>query len=419
MGLKNKAVLAVGLVVFFACVAMGIIGCNLAAENFEKAFGVFAVATVAIVIISVVATNFIIGKKIDMLCEIINSMQKISKGDLRIEDLQIRSEDEIGLLAQGINEMQKELQNLIKNVSQNADKVSSSSHELTEVTQQATETVSFMSQNTAAMGEDAAVLAFMVNELEETIRDMRTKMHVLHESSNAMDEVAKGSAANAAIGKEKSDFAIDVMKTVSQGVQDSARMVGELGKRSDEIGQIVGTISSIAEQTNLLALNAAIEAARAGEHGRGFAVVSDEVRKLAEQSGEAASNIAELIHSIQEDTNSAVASIEKGAEGVKAGMESVLATGEAFKGIEEQAEKLAVTVKSSREYIEAVNTSSHTILDSVENVHEITSKTEEVSNSVTESATKQSETISKISDECQELSQLANDMRDKVTKFKI
>lgn len=127
------------------------------------------------------------------------------------------------------------------------------------------------------------------------------------------------------------------MKNITEQVSVSAQVVGNLGKRSDEIGQIVETISGIAAQTNLLALNAAIEAARAGEQGRGFAVVADEVRKLAEQSAEAAANISKLIITIQQDTNSAVESIENGNRGVKDGMESVMATGEAFRIIETDA----------------------------------------------------------------------------------
>ncbi len=376
-------------------------------------------AMVGIIAICVVASNFLVGKSIGMLDEVVDAMQKISSGDLKIPDLEIRTQDEVGILANGVNFMRKELQNLIKNVAQSSERVSAASEELTAVTHDGSESISVMAANTAAMGEDAAVLSFMVNDLEEIIHDMRQKMHTLHESANAMDEVARDSAANAALGKEKSDFAIKVMKSVTGQVSMSAKIVGELGKRSDEIGEIVGTISSIAAQTNLLALNAAIEAARAGEHGRGFAVVADEVRKLAEQSGEAASNIAQLIHSIQEDTSSAVESIEQGAQGVSAGMESVLATGEAFKGIEEQAEKLSVNVHSSREYIEAVNSSSHDILDSVENVHSITAKTEEISNSVTEAATKQSDTIQEIAEASKSLSELATDMHSEVSKFTI
>ena len=416
MGLRTKAILAVNAVVIFAGVLMCAVGYY--AGNGGSNFAFIAVAAMAVAIfVCGIVSNFVIGKAISMLNEVVDAMQKISAGDLRIPDLQVSSDDEIGILANSVNLMRKEFTNLIKNVTQSSAKVSASSQELTAVTQDGADSVSTMSQNTAAMGEDAAVLTFMVNDLEEIIHDMRTKMHILHESSGTMGEVAKGSASNAAIGKEKSDFAISVMKNVTEQVSASAKIVGELGKRSDEIGQIVEAISGIAEQTNLLALNAAIEAARAGEHGRGFAVVSDEVRKLAEQSGEAASNIAQLIHSIQEDTSAAVESIEKGAQGVKEGMGAVLATGDAFKGIEEQAAKLSETVSLSRNYIEDVNTSSHEILNSVENVHQITAKTEEISNSVTEAAEKQSDTIREISDASKSLSELAEEMHGKVSKF--
>ena len=419
MKLKTKAVVAVNLIVIFACIVMCAVGYN-AGVSGGSSFGLMTVAAMAVIIIvSVIVTNSVIGNTLGRLSEVVNAVQKISSGDLKIPDLEVHAQDEIGILANGVNFMRKELQGLIKKVAQTSERVSAASQELTAVTQNGAESISQMSQDTAAMGEDASVLTFMVGDLEEIIHDMRTKMHTLHESATAMDEVARDSAANAAIGKEKSDFAINVMRTVNEQVSASAKIVGELGKRSDEIGQIVETISGIAEQTNLLALNAAIEAARAGEHGRGFAVVSDEVRKLAEQSGEAASSIAQLIHSIQEDTNSAVESIEKGAQGVSDGMESVLATGEAFKGIEEQAEKLSVNVRSSREYIEDVNTSSHEILSSVENVKQITSKTEEVSNAVTEAATKQADTIQEISEASKNLSELANDMQGEVSRFKV
>ena len=376
-------------------------------------------AIVGIVIICMFASNFLIGKATGMLDEVVDAVQKISSGNLKISDLEVRTNDEIGILANGVNVMKNELRGLIRNVAKSSERVAASSQELTAVTKDGTDSVAFMAQNMAAMGEDSSVLTFMVNDLQEIIKDMREKMHTLHASANVMDEVAKNSAKSAATGKEKSDFAIDVMANVSEGVQSSAKIIGELGKRSDEIGQIVETISAIAEQTNLLALNAAIEAARAGEHGRGFAVVADEVRKLAEQSGEAASNIAQLIQSIQDDTTSAVESIEKGVQGVKEGMNSVLATGEAFKDIETQAEKLTENVQKSREYIEAVNTSSHEILDSVVNVHEITSKTEENARAVSEAAEKQSATIEEISEAGKTLSQLANDMHGEVVKFSL
>ena len=402
---------------------VGMIFLGLSVHEMDEIIHTFLFYTVAaiicIIIISMIASNYLIGKAIGMLDEVVNAVQKISAGNLKISDLEVRTDDEIGILANGINLMRKELSNLIKEVASSSEKVAASSEELSSITQQGSESVELMAQNTAAMGEDAGVLTFMVNDLQEIIKDMREKMHTLHASANIMDEVAKNSAQNAETGKEKVDHAIEVMKNITEQVSASAKVVGELGKRSDEIGQIVGTISAIAEQTNLLALNAAIEAARAGDHGRGFAVVADEVRKLAEQSGEAASNIAQLIHSIQDDTNSAVESIEQGTQGVKEGMESILATGEAFRDIELQTEKLTENVHKSREYIEAVNTSSHEILDAVVNVHDITSKNEENANSVSEAAEKQSATIEEISEASKTLSQLANDMHNDVAKFSL
>jgi len=410
--LKNSSGTTIGMIFF-----------GLSVHEIDDIVHTFLLYMVGAVLLIIAVSAFIgkifIERSTGKLEEIVDYVEKISNGNLKISDIEVGTEDEIGKLAQGINFMRSELNSLIKNISESSERVAASSEELTAITKDGADSVAVMSSNTAAMGEDAGVLTFMVNDLQEIIKDMREKMHILHASANVMDEAAKNSSQNAAIGKEKVDTAIEVMKNITEQVGASAEVVGNLGKRSDEIGQIVGTISSIAEQTNLLALNAAIEAARAGEHGRGFAVVADEVRKLAEQSGEAASNIAQLIHTIQVDTTSAVEAIEKGTQGVQEGMTSILATGEAFKGISEQAEKLTESVHQSREYIEAVNTSSHEILDSVENVHEITSKTEENANSVSQAAEQQSSTIEEIAEASQTLAQLANDMHSDVAKFKI
>ena len=232
-----------------------------------------------------------------------------------------------------------------------------------------------------------------------------------------MNSAAINSAKNAAAGMEKVTVAIDMMKNVTEQVQNSAQVVGNLGKRSDEIGKIVGTISEIAAQTNLLALNAAIEAARAGENGRGFAVVAEEVRKLAEQSAEAASNISQLIVTIQQDTTSAVESIERGNNSVKEGMDSVLATGDAFRSIENQVDKLTENVRRSMEHIEAVNTSSHEILSAVERVQKTTSKSSDHATSVSAATQEQTATMEEIAEASRSLAELAMEMQNDVAKF--
>ena len=184
-------------------------------------------AIAGIIIICALISNFVIGKGIGMLNEVADAMQKISSGNLKIEDLEIRTDDEIGTLANGINLMKKELKSLIGNVAKSAERVSASSQELTAVTQEGSALMERMAQNTAAMGEDAGVLSFMVNELQDIIKDMRQKMHILHASSNEMDEVAKGSAANAAIGKEICNRRYDKCYGTSQRVGKNCRRTGQ------------------------------------------------------------------------------------------------------------------------------------------------------------------------------------------------
>ncbi len=378
-----------------------------------------AVAALIIVLISAGALRFFIGKIINMIDEITEAMKKISGGDLRIADLAIKSSDEIGVLAQGVNDMRQKLKDLLIGIARSSERVAASSEELTASSQQGAESINMVAQNTTEMTEATEEQSRTVDELQSTIEDMRAKMHELHAEAGDMSNAAVNSAKNAAAGMEKVTIAIDMMKNVTEQVNNSAQVVGNLGKRSDEIGQIVGTISEIAEQTNLLALNAAIEAARAGEHGRGFAVVADEVRKLAEQSGSAASNISQLIVTIQQDTVSAVKSIERGNNSVKEGMNSVLATGEAFRSIEDQVDKLTENVRRSMAHIEAVNTSSHEILKAVERVQKTTGKASDHATSVSAATQEQTATMEEIAESSRALAQLANDMQNDVSKFNL
>ena len=209
------------------------------------------------------------------------------------------------------------------------------------------------------------------------------------------------------------------MKNIAEQVSSSAKVIGELGKRSNEIGEIVETISGIAGQTNLLALNAAIEAARAGEQGRGFAVVAEEVRKLAEQSGEASDKIAKLIATVQHDTTSAVEAIEQGNQSVKEGTKSVEATGAAFHDIEIQATKLTENVNRSIEDIIAVDASNKEVLSAVGRVKEIAIRSSENATSVSAATQEQSATMHEVADASGTLAELANEMQGEVAQFKL
>jgi len=378
------------------------------------------VSTLVIMAVLGVLSWFVIGKQMKKLVDVSEALGKVSAGDLRIADLPVTVQDEIGALSTSLNNMKKKLRELVTSVADSAEHVAASSQELTASGSQTADSINLVAQNTVSMTEGVAKQeGSTINDLRKEIQAMAARIHDIRNGAIEMDKASSASRENVHDGRSKVEFAIEQIDGIAAQVSKSAEVVRELGKRSDEIGTIVETISGIADQTNLLALNAAIEAARAGEHGRGFAVVAEEVRKLAEQSGMAAKNISELITTIQQDTNSAVESIEQGNHSVKAGTQSVAETGTAFNNIEAQIEKLNATVHASMQNIEAVDLTSQKILKSMEDVQTISRQSTLEMQNVSAATQEQAATMHEMSDAAQKLAELAQQLQDEVHKFKV
>ncbi|MBJ6801325.1 methyl-accepting chemotaxis protein [Geomonas propionica] len=256
-------------------------------------------------------------------------LTSVSAGDLTCRAT-INSRDELAQTAGDFNEFVQELQGMVRQIAANSQQVVAESGRLSagaEKIAAAAEQVAQQSTTVATAGE----------EMSATSGDIASNCLKASEGANL-------ASATAQEGAQVVDRTVSAMADIATKVQESAQAVASLGERSDQIGAIIVTIDEIADQTNLLALNAAIEAARAGEQGRGFAVVADEVRALAERTSRATREIDDMIKAIQRETRGAVAVMEQGVEQVTAGTAEAAKSGDALRAILDQVHDVAMQV---------------------------------------------------------------------------
>lgn len=263
-----------------------------------------------------------VAKQADAILQVVT---KIAQGDLR-ESVPADSTDEIGRLAGQVNKMIDDLRGITGQMKDATSRIGAASQELSATAEQA-------AQGSGRQKDQTEQVATAIEEMSATVLEVS-------ENSNRAADAARTASATAEAGGGVVGEVVDAMQEIAHTVNQSASTVKALGASSNQIGEIVGVINDIADQTNLLALNAAIEAARAGEQGRGFAVVADEVRKLAERTTKATKEIAGMIRKIQTDTVEAVRSMEEGTIQVTTGVEKVNKAGQALGEIVKMADQV-------------------------------------------------------------------------------
>ena len=263
--------------------------------------------------------------------EMVERLKDIASGNGDLtKRLEVKGKDEPAQTAYWLNQFIEKLHGIITNISLTSSQVSSSASEL----HSTAEKIATGAEEVAAQ---AGTVATAGEEMSATAGDIAQNCLMAAEGAQRASQAASDGAAVV-------ERTVTVMGQIAEKVQESARTVESLGARSDQIGAIIGTIEDIADQTNLLALNAAIEAARAGEQGRGFAVVADEVRALAERTTRATKEIGEMIKAIQKETKGAVAAMDQGVKQVETGTVEAAKSGQALQDILQQVNDVAMQV---------------------------------------------------------------------------
>lgn len=345
-------------------------------------------------------------------------MIQAGEGDLTVRGSIVR-EDEIGVLTEECNHLIGSLAEIAANVRRSSESVTNAATQLSASSEEINSSSMEISSSVQQIAHGAELQSRKVEEtssaMESITRTVREVARRAEEASKTSEEAAKA----ALLGEQATDEAITKIAEVRQAIETLAKSVEVLGTRSSEIGAIVDVITSIADQTNLLSLNAAIEAARAGESGRGFSVVAEEVRKLAEGSGKAAEQIGELIKDVQAETAKALKYMEIGTTEVVTGTEVVGRSGEALRQITEAVTRTATLAEEIAAGM-ADQTQRTTDVDRA--MHDIAAVVEENAASAEETAAaaeQQTACMQEISSSAQELADMARRLEDSVRRFDI
>ncbi|AVX25375.1 methyl-accepting chemotaxis protein [Pseudomonas syringae] len=348
-----------------------------------------AIGSLLAMIIAVISAIWLLRSKLRPLSELVRQADALGAGDLSVR-LNVTSNDEIGQLSGSFNKMSEALSSMVSHIRTAAQEVSTRANALSGLSGGAFE----------GMEQQSGEITSMAGAVEEF---SATSMNIADNMGNT-ERLAQDNAQQTRIGRTSMEEASSSLQQIATSLSSTAKVIDTLGQRSQEIGSIVGVITSIADQTNLLALNAAIEAARAGEQGRGFAVVADEVRSLASRTREATDEISGMIASIQQETGNAISTMQQGNTLMQEGLSLNAKVASALAQIDEQSRSAghqfaAITTATQEQ------SSTATMLSS--NLQSIAMANSE-----------QRQVMSNLAITAQELNGLATELRHEVDRFR-
>ena len=355
-------------------------------SNMMKVLGFFVLLAF---IVAAISLFLVMRSIVRPVIEVARLAEVMAAGDLSASDIKVKTTDEVGTLARALNTMKGNLNEMIGNIRRSSDSMVSATSEL--------------SNSSGQIVNGADTQSAQTSQVATAMEEMSATVIEVARNSQGASDAAGDTQQIAVAGGDVVRRAVDGMMTVANTVKESAETVEALGKSSDEIGAIISVINDIADQTNLLALNAAIEAARAGEQGRGFAVVADEVRKLAEKTTKATTEIADMIKTIQADTKGAMTSMHEGTSQVEEGVQLASEAGESLQQIVSSVDRVTDMVRQIATAAEQQSATSDEISNNITSIADI--------------AGENSDGVRNISSAAEDLNKVAEDLNSLVGTF--
>ncbi len=390
----------------------------------QNAKSIILVIIILAIILGILVSLFIIRLIVIPITSMESYIEKVAYGDLSEETLKKTQNnklynDEIGKLGNSIITMRENLWSLLSKVSDASEQIAASSQELNANAEESSTGVEETAKSVSNIAYGAENQLNNVVDTSNVIKEMSVSINQTNENITETVFVAGKTLEATKDGEKAINKTKEQMNNIEGTVNAIDVVVKKLGQRSIEIGQIVETISSIAEQTNLLALNAAIEAARAGEQGKGFSVVAEEVRKLAEGSKEATKKISGLIGEIQKDTNDAVSSMLEGTNQVKTGMDVVGEAGKAFGDISSLVKKITDQIQAASNASQNITSGNEKVVSSMDKVTNISNQVSNHSQTIAASIEEQTAAMHEIASASEALAKIGETLMIEVSKFKL
>jgi methyl-accepting chemotaxis protein len=373
-----------------------------------------------LIVMGVVA--FLIGRSITVPMKTGTShLRQMAKGNFSIDVSKnlLENKDEFGIMGQAFHLLNQNMRVLVQKIGHSAEQLAAASEQLTASAEQSADASNQVAVSVTDIAQGTEKQTGALKQTTDVMEEMSRQIHIVAENTEKTVALSKKTAVAAKNGTHSVSVALEQMRNIERTVNTSAVVVTKLGERSQEIGQIVDAISTIAGQTNLLALNAAIEAARAGEMGRGFAVVAEEVRRLAEQSQEAAEQISTLIHEIRKETDSAVTAMMAGTREVESGTAAVNGATIAFSEIADLVNSVSGQVQTISGAMKNLIAGSQQVSLAVKNADDISANTSMEAQNVSAATQEQSAAVDEIASSSRELAKLAEELQVTMQQFKV